>query len=137
MAEEKQQAEHKPAAKVEKPTSVQTLQTKNGLTLVEWQADGRMYRNWIKVEDVSHTSDGAQVVGPEKGVPYGFDFARLVKLSVTPQMIDTELKRVGIWTAEDLRTRTAEARVAIQSAYGVDLASLLNAVRAWEKENNP
>lgn len=116
--------------------SVTVISHKNDLTLVEWSAQsGRLHRNWLKTKDIDISPDGtATTVDPGHGVPYGFDFARLVKLDTTPQALDTGLKQAGIWTAEDLRARPAAALGAIQAAYGLTLGSLLEAVAAHEKD---
>lgn len=109
---------------------------KNDLSLVEWTAQsGRIHRNWLKTKDIDIASDGtATTVDPGSGVPYGFDFARIIKMETTPQVLDTELKKAGIWTAEDLRARPAAALGALTAAYGVTLGSLLEAVAVHEKD---
>lgn len=127
----KPQAASKPA-----PRDVSVVQHKNDLTLVEWSAQsGRLHRSWMKTKDVDIASDGtAKTVDPGSGVPYGFDFARLISLETTPQAVDTELKKAGIWTVEDLRARPAAAQGAITAAYGLTFSSLLEAVAAHEKD---
>ena len=123
------------APKTETKT-VQVISHKNDLTLVEWSAQsGRLHRNWLKTSDIDISPDGtATTADPGHGVPYGFDFARIIKLDTTPQALDTGLKQAGIWTAEDLRARPAAALGAIQAAYGLTLGSLLEAVAAHEKD---
>lgn len=125
-----------PKAKGGKDVPVTPLSRRNGLVMVEWSDNGRLFRHWIKEDSVRQTPGGSVATDPSHGVPYGFDWSVVVKLQVTPEMIDTELKRIGIWTAEDLRSRAAEARSAILAAYGFDVASLLEAVRKWEQENS-
>lgn len=143
MADEKAKVEEKvvevkATAKAEKPAPVpvQALSSRNGLTLVEWQDEtGSLRRNWVKEKSLEVTPEGTLAVDPGSGVPYGFDFARMIKLKATPQAVADELRRVGIWTLEDLRSRTAEVTNAFRSAYGVDTAQLLQAAEAWENDH--
>lgn len=126
------------ATKTQKKVTV--ISHNNNLTLVEWSTgSGRIHRNWLKTKDIDIASDGtATTADPGSGVPYGFDFARIVRLETTPQVLDTELKKAGIWTAEDIRARPAAALGAITAAYGLTLGSLLEAVSAHEKDlKNP
>lgn len=143
MVDEKAKVEEKAvevkAARVESKAHkvfVQTFASKNGLTLVEWQDEsGSPQRNWVKNKSLEVTPEGTLAVDPGAGVPYGFDFARMIKLKATPQMVADELRRVGIWTLEDLRSRTAEVTNAFRAAYGVDTAQLLQAAEAWENDH--
>ncbi|MFG0252982.1 MAG: hypothetical protein ACF8NJ_08930 [Phycisphaerales bacterium JB038] len=110
------------------------MQRKNGLSLVEWTVDGVPNRAWA-TPDMIETENGntVTVLSPEEGIPYGVDFAEIVSTDVTPQMIDTELKRAGIWTYNDVVRQPERARQAIASAYGVNLAELLKAARRYER----
>lgn len=64
----------------------------------------------------------------ETGIPYGADWSNLIK-PASPSGADfgRELRRRGVWTAEDARTRTGDVFAAIQAVYGIDLAAILTA----------
>lgn len=115
---------------------VQVIRRKNGLMLVEWQANGVPKRAWVS-GDMLRKDNGttALVDRPEAGVPYGVDFWRMVKINkVTPQDLDVEMKRRGIWTLADLRANPNVALSAIQSLFGLNLAALLQAADQYEQE---
>jgi len=59
----------------------------------------------------------------KRGVPYGVPWEK-VKLEATAEDLADNLRRVGIWTADDLRKRQAAALGALQATYKIDLASL-------------
>ena len=63
-------------------------------------------------------------------IPYGLPWEDIVALAATPEIIAHELRRRGIWTAEDLRDSGGAAMGAIQSAYGLDLSMLRLAAKA-------
>lgn len=97
--------------------------------LVEWQEDGLLKRASVSpdmvVEDNGAT---AQVENPAAGIPYGADWWRIVELEpVTPEVLDRELKRRGIWTVADLRANPNIAQSALIAVYGVNLTRLLQA----------
>lgn len=112
-------------------TLTTVVSRKNDLILVEWNDLGSPKRAWITpnmvVEDKGAT---VTVRNPGAGIPYGMDWTRVGPMGVTPIDLDKELKRRNIWTIHDLRSRPNEVVGALQSAYGVDLARLLQ----WAKE---
>jgi hypothetical protein len=114
---------------------VQIIQRKNGLTLVEWSQDGTLKRAWLDQELLVHdngmTGDAYQ---PWAGIPYGVEWSRMITPKVTSIDIDRELKRRGVWTIQELRTKPNEVLGALRDAYGLDLAALLQAAKVYEKD---
>lgn len=117
-------------------TEVQVIRRKNGLMLVEWQESDTPKRAWVSADMVKEDrGDTAKVDRPDAGVPYGVEFWRLISLRrVTPQDVDRELKRRGIWTIADLRANPNAALSAMQSLYGLNLSALLMAADKYEKD---
>lgn len=113
-------------------TKVTVVRSKGGKSLVEWTYAQRLHRSWVPMGDVVKDGDGYRVEKPSAGVPYGHNFAKLLTPSATPDAIDAELKRRGIWTIEDLRASPNSALGALQSVYGVDLAALFQAADQYE-----
>lgn len=112
-------------------TSAIVIARKNDLLLVEWEERGSISRAWVTPDMVlENKGPTATVVNPKAGIPYGMDWTRVGPMGVTPNDIDRELKRRGIWTIEDLRSKPNEVIGALQAAYGLDLARLLT----WAKE---
>lgn len=114
------------------------IRRKAGLTLVEWvDAAGLPHRNWVPPYFIVSERDNLlEVTDPEAGIQYGLDFSQLFVPRITSQDLDRELKKKGIWTADDLRTRPNEALAALRDLYGIDLAALLNAVAEYEQQES-
>lgn len=104
--------------------SVNVIWRKGEQALVEWYEAGNPRRAFVLSSSIS---DDGYCSDPASGIPYGADWESLIVLNVTPQTIALELRKRGIWTADDLRTRPGEAIGALQTAYGLDLAALLRA----------
>lgn len=109
---------------------------KSGMLLVEWSDEGQaLHRAWVTPEMTKDESKGLiTVVGPDRGIPYGVDWTELISLSATPEGIDRELKRVGIWTEADLIAMPQQALGAIQAVYRFDLATLTKRARSKSTE---
>jgi hypothetical protein len=117
--------------------TVQIILRKNDLHLVEWKEQEMPHRAWVTPDMIAEKSENgktATVKNPIAGIPYGMDWSPLISINATPRDFDRELKRVGIWTVQDLHDRPNEARSALQSVYGMDMAALLMAVKAYESE---
>jgi hypothetical protein len=115
--------------------SVQIIQRKGGLFLVEWKADNTLKRAWIDHE-LLKVDDGriGEVYMPQAGIPYGMDWSQLFNPTVSAVDFDRELKRRGIWTIDELRTQPNAVLGALRDAYGLDLAALLQAAKVYEKD---
>ena len=114
---------------------VRIIQRKNGLFLVEWDESGTLKRAWIDGELlVDDRGMVGEAYSPWAGIPYGVEWSRMIKPSVSALDIERELKRRGIWTIEELRTRPNEVIGALKDAYGLDLAALLQAAKVYEKD---
>ncbi len=94
--------------------------------LVEYaDGEGRLRRVTIPAgEIVDGVVSEAEL---DRGIEYGLPWEELLALRVTPERVADELRRRGIWTAQDLRARPNEAAAALMAAYGVDVAALLKA----------
>lgn len=57
-------------------------------------------------------------------VDYGVPWRDLVTMDATPEDLERQLHRVGIWTIDDLRRNPEAAQGAIMAAYGVDFQTL-------------
>ncbi len=115
-------------------TKVKVVRNKNGNSLVEWTYGGKPRRAWVPMDKVQKVGEDHLVNRPSAFPPYGHNFAKLLTPSVTPDAIDAELKRRGIWTIEDLRANPNSALGALQSVYGVDLVALYQAASQYEAE---
>lgn len=116
---------------------VQIIRRKSDLTLVQWEEDGAPMRAWVVPSMIVEADQNSGLVrNPQEGVPYGERWNEFLEVAqVTPEMIDRELKRRGIWTIEDLEAKPNVARHCIQRVYGFDLAELLRATARKKKSH--
>ena len=104
-------------------TKVKTIVETSSSALIEWfDAEGKIYRSIVPNHLV--TEEG-YCENPEQGLPYGIPFADFVTLEVTPEEIQFQLNNAGIWTYEDILTRSRETQGALVGAYGAVLGNLL------------
>jgi hypothetical protein len=64
----------------------------------------------------------------EAGIPYGEPWSSAIQVHTTPETIETELHRRGIWTIEDARADPLKVREAALAAFGRDIQQLLRYV---------
>lgn len=117
-------------------TSVQIIRRTTDRVLVEWQGeDGIPHRSWVKARELRDESGrSARVSDPNRGIPYGVEFRRIVEMRASSADLERELKARGIWTGDDARARPNEVLSALIATYGVDLAAVLRAVDQHEKD---
>lgn len=109
---------------------VRIIRRHNDLYLIEWLDVDTTKRGWIPqsmVEDLGNST--GQTTDPNISVPYGVQWSEVVSLAASPQDLERELHRRGIWTTGDLRSNPQVAIACLQSVYGVDLAALLHAAK--------
>lgn len=111
---------------------VKIVKNQGDMTLVQWGsgAENVPTRAWVRTEDIV---DG-EVEHPERGVPYGMDLSRtLVLQPITAKDIVRELRKLGIWTLDDLRQNPSMVGNAISASYGVNIASVFEAANRYEE----
>jgi hypothetical protein len=92
---------------------MKTIKTKGEVALVEHEGERRLV-------PVGKRNDPEAF---QYGMPWGVPWEE-VELRADPGKLAAQLRRCGIWTAEDLRANPQAALGAIQCAYGVDLSAL-------------
>lgn len=108
-------------------TPVVVLRSKGAASLVEWQDDAGVHRNWLPVKVITHRGDETFVKDPAMGIPEGVDFADAIKGKVSPKEIDQALKRAGIWTWADVLANPAIVVGVVTDTVGVANALLATA----------
>lgn len=111
---------------------VRVISRKGGAVLVEWASPDGLKR--VVVPAGSLRDDEVSEEELALGIEYGLPWEELLSLEVTPEAIAAELRRRGIWTLADLRAKPNTAVAALQAAYGVGLAALMQAAERFEKE---
>lgn len=102
------------------------------MSLVQWDsgADRIPARSWVKTADVVDD----EVEHPERGVPFGVDIVHNLELKpVSVADIARELRRLDLWTIDDLRQRPDAIYGALSAAYGVNISTILQAAERYEK----
>lgn len=112
---------------------IKVIRAKGDAVLVEWLANGRFFRGIVRREAVVDGRCPQDEL--DAAIPYGVPWAEIIgELNATPQQIEDELHRVGIWTAEEAHANPQAVLGAIQSAYGLGLAQLFTGLRKHQKE---
>ena len=101
---------------------VKLISENNGTALIEWMEEGEPQRAIVPSREVS---EGGECAHPERGLPYGLNFAEYITITVTPADIDRELRNAGVWTADDLLHKPKLVQGAISAAYGAVLQDLI------------
>lgn len=117
-------------AKKPKLIKVRVVQRRGESALVEWLDGAQQCRAMVPVTAVSDGAVAEDVL--TAGIPYGVQWSELVTMRGTPEQLQTELYRVGVWTVDDLRQNPQLALGALQRVYGVDLAALMRAAKEYE-----
>jgi hypothetical protein len=119
-------------------TDVIEISKKKGLVLVEWRnEEGGIFRNWI-TPDIIETNGGSklQVDNPGMGIPFGVNFSEYLPYPEdVVQDIDRELKRLGIWTWDDVLARRDLVKQAYQNVLAIRVADLLAVAVKEQKQS--
>lgn len=104
------------------------------MLLVEWiDENGILQRHWVTHSMTSHAdSKNVDVKSPRQGIPYGIDFTYAFSHHLG-KAVNRELRKRGLWTYADLQANPQGVLSALQSAYGSDLAKLLQFAKEYEK----
>ena len=112
---------------------VQVVRKRGQSALVQWaDAGGQLHRAYVPTGAIDEDGNVPESV-LEMGIPHGIPWSEVLSPSATPESVEAELHRAGIWTAEDLRNNPQAAVGALQAAYGVDLAALNAAARKFNE----
>jgi hypothetical protein len=111
---------------------VKIIQGQGHSALVEWLEGKRLKRVTIPTKVIL---DGqVSKYDLELGIPYGLKWSELIKLSASSGQLEQELRRVGVWTAEDALNNAEKVRGAIQAVYSVDLGKIMRVAKKERSE---
>ena len=98
-------------------------------SLIEVIEEGYPVRVSVTSSDLVVAKDGTLWVSRdvfEEGLSYGVPWKyKLTVPQVTPEQIEKELHKAGIWTAEDAMSNTAVVQNALMSAFRMNLSEIL------------
>lgn len=111
---------------------VEVIRKKGQAALVQWVEGGSVRRGSIPLDALQGDMVDQKML--QMAIPAGFPWASIIELSVTPQIIEENLHRVGIWDLDDLLKNPQAAVGALQAAYKVDVAHLTKQARLFKKQ---
>ena len=111
---------------------VTRLSNSGEVVLVEWVADGKVYRGFLPAKKYSPEGMPDSVLS--KATPYGLPWAKLASFQATPEGLEEALHNADIWTLDDLLNKIQAGIGAIQTAYHFDHAALRTAAKNYKTE---
>lgn len=104
-------------------TDIKIISKRKQSALVEFIKSGELQRVTVPLADIvdGQISDYKLKLG----IPYGIEWSKYITLDATPQDLEQNLRRVGIWTKEDALNNAQRVLGAIQATYQLDLGTLL------------
>jgi hypothetical protein len=120
--------EEKQRPRRRKLIQIRVTETKGQSALVEWLDGKDRKRVFVPADQVE--GDKVEDAVLDAGVPYGVPWREFVDLSgVTPETIERELRRRGIWTAADMERNTVGVSKAIAALISPVVIGLRRAVK--------
>lgn len=116
-----------------KKIKVSVLRTEGMSALVEWYDDeaDELKRAYVPRNEVSNGACSDTVL--KNGIPYGLPWAKFLEVTMTPQDLQRELRRIGLWTLDDFATKGPQVFGAIHRASGINLPFLKKAALNYLK----
>lgn len=105
---------------------------KNAAALIEYVIGDMPYRGIVPLDTVNGNEVPDDVI--LLAIPYGVAWAEILTPRVTPDDLQRELRRRGIWTATDAQNKPNEVIAAASAAYGLDVAAILRAANTIARE---
>ena len=102
---------------------VKILQQSGHSVLVEYLEKGKLKRATIPPDTIKEGQVSQYSL--KLGIPYGLPWAELITLKASPERLQEELHRIGIWTAEDALQNAQGVLGAIQATYGTDMSKIM------------
>ena len=109
-------------------TTIKIISKRGASALVEYDDKGQLKRATIPQADIVDNEVSSYKL--KMGIPHGLDWAKLITLQATPELLEQNLRRAGIWTADDALNNAPKVLGAIQATYQLDLGKLLQAAKA-------
>ena len=97
-----------------RPVTVEIVERQGKSALVAWIDEGQYRRAFVPTSKLAGNEVDADVL--EKCASYGVDWVKKFSLPNADKLAN-ELRRQGIWTAEDFKHGTASVRAAIMRIY--------------------
>jgi hypothetical protein len=112
---------------------VNVIGRKNAAALIQYHDEANDMLHRVVVPHA--TLEGEYVSDDEiaLAIPVGVAWEDVIRLQTTPTDIQRELRRRGVWTAQDAISRPNDVIAAVSAAYGLDVAAVIRAANTIAK----
>ena len=113
---------------------VTVISRKNAAALIEYHLkdDDMLYRAAVPFNSLNGSYVPDEEI--ELSIPVGVAWAEVIKPVATSTDFQRELRRRGVWTAQDAIARPNEVLAAVSAAYGLDVAAIIRAANTIARE---
>ena len=113
-------------------TQVKVIFRKGSSALVEF-IDGELpIRKFVPVNKVVKDFVDNEVL--EQGIPYGYPWSE-IKLTITGDKFEKEMRNVGLWTAEDVAREPRKLWSALNALLAEDVTNIINVSKKQTKRS--
>ena len=102
---------------------VKVIKERGQSALVEYIENRKTKRVTVATNDVVDNQVSKEAI--ELGVPYGVEWSNLVTLQANSGELEKNLRKVGIWTAEDALKDANKVLNALMKTYQIDLGMIM------------
>lgn len=103
--------------------------------LIEWVDNGKLYRGILPIASIRGDSYVTETE-LKRAAPYGIAWEEVVILKATSEQLAQNLRKRGLWTAQDVYGQPEQAQSAIMATYGIDYHTLLKIANQEVKNGN-
>lgn len=98
--------------------------------------DSQKVSRTIVPTDTISIEDGVVTcaIDPYEGIPYGLPWEEILQVDLTVEELANNLRRYGLWTAEDIHGNPPALMSAIAVSYGMSASNLTGAVTKFTQE---
>jgi len=123
--------DEKKVSKQEKLVKVVVIKAYKDTALVELTEAGELVRYIVPL--ASLTDKGILPSDLELGIKYGIPWEQELKLDATVKKLASNLRKAGLWTAEDIIGNYNLVAGVLQATYGVDLGEISRIAYTYRK----
>jgi len=103
---------------------VRLISKQRQAALIEWwsEEDDNYFRSVVPLNSLQGEGDGLQCDMAEQGIPQGVPWSEIsIDRMFNPHVLEKELRRVGVWSYEDINNNPQAVVNALQKAMGIGL----------------
>lgn len=109
---------------------VTVIETVGESALVQYQTGATVERKYIPIAEIGDKQVLDEVL--ERGIPYGYPFED-IKLEFDSEKFASELRKIGVWTADDALRNPQKLWSAMNAAFAENITNILQSARIEQK----